>query len=554
MNLSVLAAVIESFAILILCVSCSTTPQPVTVTPKKSEICEAALSRDRTALGKALDVVNDVNQADNYGRSALFCAVKYSSSEIVQDILDHGANPNHVADNGDTPILVAARIGSLPLVEVLVSAGADIDYVGEDGMSSLMIATTQSKRSLFDGILSLGANPNASSSGFDTPLIFAIKKADPYFADRLLEAGANPDAPGSRGITPLMAALRTGHFTMAMNLLALNTRASQVDGEGADALTYAVGAAGVDLTLLQRLDDAGADPNRKTRTGMTPLMIAVHAGRLDIVNFLLEHGADVNATTDHNYTALMIALAKSPSDLAILDLLIMHRSDVNITANDGMTAIKLACLHEDSEAIGYLYSHNAHAEYDPATPEGLQLSGTLKQALGDYYFATGQYKQARNEYDKAGSYFQEMGQRKSEAAFLTSFLETFESISAFLLSIPLPQGQDYSSDRQFQQASALSYAEKTGTGNSGYYSYLESNRAAFIPFNSFRNETKQTKLVISQTGTEEAKHEILEQANIYRQRSNLMNNFVDCFDKSNLKKEIQTCLNNAMKLNVQNNN
>ncbi len=550
MNGSVAATIIASIAVLGVCTSCSTTPQVTASAPKTSELCVAALSRDRTAFAKALADGHDVSLLDEFGRSPLFCAVKSNSPEIVQDILDHGANPNHVADNGEAPILLAAKNGSLQTIEVLVRAGAYVDYVGEDGMSSLMIATAQSNRSLFDGILALGASPNASSSGFDTPLIIATKRSDTYFLNRLLEAGAKPDTPGRRRITPLMAALRAGHLQMAKILLAHKASASEVDDDGAGALTYAVGAKGVDLILLQELDDAGADPNQITRTGLTPLMIAVRTGRLDIVNFLLEQGADVNATTDQNYTALMIALAESPSNLAIIDLLVKNRSDVNKTANNGITALKLACFHEDSNAIGYLYSHAADADFDTDTPEGLQLSGTLKQALGDYYFANGQNMKARAEYDKASSYFQELERRNSEVATLTSFLETFESISAFVLSIPLPQGKNFTHDRELQQAGALRYAEKTGTGTSGYYSYLESNRGAFIPFSSFGNESKQAKVRVSQTGVEKAKREMLALASIYRQRSGLMKKFVICLDKYNLKKDIQACMVSAMKNSV----
>ena len=68
--------------------------------------------------------------------------------------------------------------------------------------------------------------------------------------------------------------------------------------------------------MVNKLLDAGADPNRAQLSGLTPLMTAA-TGNLDIVKALLAKGATVNAATeDANATALMWALSGNHGEIA----------------------------------------------------------------------------------------------------------------------------------------------------------------------------------------------------------------------------------------------
>jgi hypothetical protein len=54
--------------------------------------------------------------------------------------------------------------------------------------------------------------------------------------------------------------------------------------------------------------DLGADVNRRTKDGCTPLYIAAEMGHLDVVRFLVDDlGADVNEATKYGSTPLMTA-------------------------------------------------------------------------------------------------------------------------------------------------------------------------------------------------------------------------------------------------------
>ena len=64
-----------------------------------------------------------------------------------------------------------------------------------------------------------------------------------------------------------------------------------------------------DASLVKRVLDAGGNPNARTVSGVTALMMAVPA--LDATRLLLEAGADVNAHSDDGRTALLITAGTS---------------------------------------------------------------------------------------------------------------------------------------------------------------------------------------------------------------------------------------------------
>jgi ankyrin repeat protein len=55
---------------------------------------------------------------------------------------------------------------------------------------------------------------------------------------------------------------------------------------------------------VRRLLAAGADVNARDRHGQTALMLAAHRGALDVVEALIEAGADLNTTAKYNLSAL----------------------------------------------------------------------------------------------------------------------------------------------------------------------------------------------------------------------------------------------------------
>ena len=71
------------------------------------------------------------------------------------------------------------------------------------------------------------------------------------------------------------------------------------------------------IEIAQYLLDKGANINAKTRNGWTALMYASSYGYLDMVKFLVKNGANINTITDEGYTALNVALDKEVENFLI---------------------------------------------------------------------------------------------------------------------------------------------------------------------------------------------------------------------------------------------
>ncbi len=71
-------------------------------------------------------------------------------------------------------------------------------------------------------------------------------------------------------------------------------------------LTYAVKVQNMDAVFS--LVKMGADPNVLSGKGVTPISVAAHKGNLDIMRFLIESGAAVNAPNSSGSTALIQVL------------------------------------------------------------------------------------------------------------------------------------------------------------------------------------------------------------------------------------------------------
>ncbi len=97
--------------------------------------------------------------------------------------------------------------------------------------------------------------------------------------------------------------------------------------------------------VVDALLDRGADPNRQVESedfpdrGRTALMIAAERGDRDMVARLLRAGANPNLRDGHGSTALMEACA----DPVVVRQLLAAGSDFRIVTNDGSSALKAAC-------------------------------------------------------------------------------------------------------------------------------------------------------------------------------------------------------------------
>lgn len=162
----------------------------------------------------------------------------------------------------------------------------------------------------------------------DTQLTIAAERDDLDTVKALLIQGASPDTPDSHGLTALVRASRGGNLDIVSALLAAGASPNQNDRfvNGWTPMMHAIHKNQPQVVDL--LIEAGADVNGRAPNGCTALMFAAGEGQIEVVNVLLEKGADPRAETVDRTTALTNAVAGGHTE--IVRLLLARAPDLKL--------------------------------------------------------------------------------------------------------------------------------------------------------------------------------------------------------------------------------
>jgi ankyrin repeat protein len=165
---------------------------------------------------------------------------------------------------------------------------------------------------------------NTDGGYYMRPLVAALAGEHFQTADLLRHNGADLHVRGYSGINPLHAAAFSGNFVVVRILIEYDpTVINATDGFGSTPLLYASeGRCFTDGSILRLLLEHGADINAQDEDDWTPLHSASTRGALEVVRLLLEHGADVEVKDSFGKTALQEAAEEGEDK--VVELLRRH--------------------------------------------------------------------------------------------------------------------------------------------------------------------------------------------------------------------------------------
>ena len=276
-------------------------------------------------------------------------AVKNSNKEIVSLLIENGADIHYCG-----PLVTAVESGDKDMVSLLIQKGA---YVNTAYGKPLITAIQKDEKEIVSLLIENGANVNMDYDG-KLPLDFAkngeiiallkshgaITKTEQDEADKLFSSFVSlHNVEEAKSLISQISNIDTASRVFTADIIASNERSAEyLDVD--DTTLMLAAANGGDIEMVKFLVENGANVNASNSHGVTAMMRAVHSQNVEIIDFLASKGANVNAKffndADSDMTALIYAAFVG--NIKIVEALIRNRADVNAKSAKGATALFMA--------------------------------------------------------------------------------------------------------------------------------------------------------------------------------------------------------------------
>ena len=386
-------------------------------------------------VGLLLDAGADATAPNRYGVAPLTLAAMNGNAAVVGRLLAAGADPDRRLAEGETVLMTAARTGRPDVVEALLAAGADPNASEPArGQTALMWAAAENNAGAMRVLVANGADiaartgdpaageprgvfsaevgltRDARSGPSFTALLFAVQLGQLDAVRTLLELGADVNDTFPDGTSALVVAAMNGQHEGGIHLIdqgadvnaaaqgwnalhqTIRLRRTNIghmpppEGRGnlsSMDLIHALLAAGVDVNAPMTADFRDGYRNRLNRVGATPFLLASKNVDTEVMQVLLDAGADPLVPNADLTTPLMVAagvdmwnpgedggatVEHEPEALEAVKMLVALGNDVHAVNDRGETALHGAAYRGAPSIVDYLVGQGA--ELDARSAQG----------------------------------------------------------------------------------------------------------------------------------------------------------------------------------------
>ena len=294
----------------------------------------------------------DVNIQNKEGVTALMKASENGHTQVVEQLLKEHPYVNIQNKSGWTALMIASQNGHTKIVEQLLKEDADVNIQNKKGVTALMLASANGQTQVVELLTKELIDIDVQMKDGYTALILACRNGHIEVAECLLQSFADPHIIAYNGATAFSLAAYSGNRDLVNMLL---DKAEPTTDEIEKAIvTSCYGGHPTLITFLsiklphltndqrELLDscvkgDLGAvimktldSPDTPLVLGLTPLMVASSCGHVDIVDALIQAGADVNKQESHFWLTPLFFAVRGSKSSSIVGTLLMYDAHPNV--------------------------------------------------------------------------------------------------------------------------------------------------------------------------------------------------------------------------------
>ncbi|XP_050421668.1 transient receptor potential cation channel subfamily A member 1 isoform X3 [Adelges cooleyi] len=299
----------------------------------------------------------DLNIRDSCGNTPLHIAIEHDSLDAVEYLLQNGADPSALNDKKQAALHLAVELNRVAVLQVMCKFKDRID-TGQGGMhgrTALHLAAIHDHDECARILIrDLGADNRQPCHNGYYPIHEASKNAASRTMEVLLqwaESRGNSrhqmisffDAEGN---VPLHSAVHSGDFKAVELCLKSGAKISTQQYDLSTPVHLACAQGAIDIVRLM----FGLQPAEKTQClcscdvqKMTPLHCAAMFDRSEIVQYLIEEGADMNALDKESRSPLLLAASRSGWRTVIS--LIRLGADVQVKDSNKRNVLHLVVMY-----------------------------------------------------------------------------------------------------------------------------------------------------------------------------------------------------------------
>jgi ankyrin repeat protein len=309
--------------------------------------------------GAALEEVYDGDDENQRGWTALQCAASHAPKDTIRILAEYGADFKHVSDKGMPILHMAAQEPDALSVLIEYPSRIDVNQLDQDGKSALHytnVSLANVKLLVNSGI---NINIQEKTRG-DTPISLAAYTGDMDRIKYFIKQGANIHLGSQCDGAAIHQACRRSHMDIVKYLVENEANVDDVINNGscgtplqAACLQFAVGESRIVDEIVDYLLDHGADVNVEGGFVGTALHAAAYAATPKTIKTLLDKGAKVDSKDTMNRMPIHAGAFNGVENLkAIIDA----GGDINSRDITGRTALSWAAQPGRLQAVEKIIS------------------------------------------------------------------------------------------------------------------------------------------------------------------------------------------------------